>query len=382
MNRSVHVGLGLVLVGACGNAPPGGAANTTGGTGSGGSSIEARGGNGGGIGGATTTGGTTSGKGTGGATATGGASATAWRPFSSDSPWNTPIPANPTLEPDSKALIADFESSSPYGEHLDVNIVGYSIPLYWADGATPVQTVRADVGGTGWTGNNGQNTTGTMPIPNGAQPDPDSDHHLLVIDKAQMKEWGCWNLVKESAGWHAGLCATADLNGTGVRPSAVTNPTWYTSHGARACGFPLVAGLIRADEIAAGRIDHALVVAYPHIRAGWYTSPASTAQAANGAGAQKDRGIPCGGRIQYDPGIDLDQLGLTRTGRIIMRALQEYGAYVGDFSGAISLYADGSPEAQAYWKTGVLENYELMDHIDLADFRVIKLGELCDNGNG
>jgi hypothetical protein len=204
----------------------------------------------------------------------------------------------------------------------------------------------------------------------------------LVIDKTQMKEWGCWNLVKEASGWHAGLCATADLNGTGVRPIAQGNPTWYTSHGARACGFPLIAGLIRADEIKAGKINHALVFAYPHVRAGMYTPPASTAQAANGDGAQKDRGIPCGGRIQYNPSINLDTLKLTRTGRIIMQALQEYGAYVGDFSGAISLYADGSPDAQAYWKGGVLQTYELRDIIDLADFQVIKLGTQYDNGNG
>ena len=48
----------------------------------------------------------------------------------------------------------------------------------------------------------------------------------------------------------------------------------------------------------------------------------------------------------------------------------------------MSLYADNSPEAQAYWKSGVLDTYELRDLIDLADFRVIALGTLYDNGNG
>jgi hypothetical protein len=65
-----------------------------------------------------------------------------------------------------------------------------------------------------------------------------------------------------------------------------------------------------------------------------------------------------------------------------MQALQEYGAYVGDFSGAISLYGDGSADAQAIWNSGVLDTYELLDKIDLASFRVIKLGPLYDNGNG
>ena len=89
------------------------------------------------------------------------------------------------------------------------------------------------------------------------------------------------------------LKAVADLTGSGVRPMADSNPTWYTSHGPRACGFPLIAGLIRTEEIEAGRIDHALVLAYPHIRAGIYTSPASTAQTRIGDDSIKSRGIPC-----------------------------------------------------------------------------------------
>ena len=105
-------------------------------------------------------------------------------------------------------------------------------------------------------------------------------------------------------------------------------------------------------------------------------------QARIGDDAVKDRGIPCGGRIQLDPDLDLDSLGLSRSGRTIARALQEYGAYGGDYSGAMSLYAENSQEAQAYFADGVLDVYELRDIIDLAWFRVLALGQLSDNGNG
>ena len=44
-----------------------------------------------------------------------------------------------------------------------------------------------------------------------------------------------------------------------------------------------------------------------------------------------------GGLIQLVSGLDLDTLGLTRSGRIICEALQEYGAFVGDYSGAMNL---------------------------------------------
>lgn len=311
-----------------------------------------------------------------------GADGAAWRPFSDDSPWNTAIADDAALDPSSDELISDFETSSPFGEVLAINIPGFSIPLYYADAGTPTATVQCDIGGEGFESSDGRNATAEVPIPEGAEPDPESDHHLLIVDRERGIEWGMWNTTRSGGGWRCGVGATADLNGTGLRPYKPDNPTWYTSHGARACGFPLTAGLIRRDEIEAGSIDHALVVAYPHIRAGFYTSPASTAQARVGDDAIPTRGIPCGGRIQLDPDLDLDSLDLSRAGRIVAEALQRYGAYVGDYSGGINLYAENSPEAQEYWADGVLDVYELRDKIDLADFRVLEMGELTDDGNG
>ncbi len=304
-----------------------------------------------------------------------------WRPFSDDSPWNTLIPADPELEPDSAAMIEDFRTSSPYGPQFSVNLTGYSIPLYGADAATPTYSVLADFGGDGWVGDNGSNAWGTMPIPDGATPDPESDHHISVVDRARGLEWGCWNMRNESGQWHAGVCATADLFGTGVRVPATLAAHWYDAIGSRACGFPLVAGLIRVEEVAAGRIDHALVVAYPHIRSGWFTPPASTGQGRVGDDAISTRGIPCGGRIQLDPAVDIDALGVSASWRTILRALQEYGAYVGDYSGALSLYAENSAAAQAAW-AGVLDPYGLGDLLDHSRLRVLRLGTMYDNGNG
>jgi hypothetical protein len=311
----------------------------------------------------------------------GGASASVWRPFNDQSPWNIPIGDNPPLAPDSAALISDLRTSSPYGQNLDINIVDFSIPLFYASPGAPTVDVVCDLGGLGFSGNQGENAHAQIPIPAGAAPDPESDHHLLIVDRAKNIEWGMWNVVKSGASWHCGVGATADLTGDGLRPYKPNNPTWYTSHGARACGFPLIAGLIRTEEIDAGRIEHALVVAYPHIRAGLYMSPASTAQVKLGSDAIKTRGIPCGGRIQLDPSVDLDALKLSRSGRIVAEALQRYGAFVGDYSGGISLYAENSAAAQMHWK-GVLDQQELQQKIDLTKLRVLAFGKLTDDGNG
>ncbi len=94
--------------------------------------------------------------------------------------------------------------------------------------------VSCDLGGLGFPGNNGMNASAMVPWPAGATPDPQSDHHLLIIDRSTMTEWGMWNVVDNGGQWHCGLGATMDLSGSGVRPLAEGNPTWYTSHGPRA----------------------------------------------------------------------------------------------------------------------------------------------------
>jgi hypothetical protein len=363
-----------------GGDQPAGGTTVTGGTGSGGEANAGGAGSGGeaNAGGSPASGGSSA---AGGSPATGG-TASVWRPYSDSSPWNTPIGNDPALDPNSDALIADFESSSAYGEHLDVNIPGFSIPLYWADADTPRVTITCRVGGHGFVGTNGMDATAEIPMPVDAAPDPESDHHLLIIDRSTNTEYGLWDAQYVGGEWTCGLGAMQDLNGDGVRPLAEVADPWWEAHGPRACGFGLSAGLIRPEELAAGVIEHALVVAYPHIRSGWYVSPASTAQASNGVGAEPDRGVPCGGRIQYDPAIDVDSLDVSEAGKAILRALQIYGAYVGDYSGAISLYADNSPEARAYYDSIGFGSYELLDRIDLADFRVIEIGQMYDNGNG
>ena len=56
----------------------------------------------------------------------------------------------------------------------------------------------------------------------------------------------------------------------------------------------------------------------------------------------------------------------------------------GDYSGAINLYADGSDEAQAEWKNGLLDTYEIKDVFDpamLRRFKLLKMPEFFDNKN-
>jgi len=302
----------------------------------------------------------------------------AWRPFSDTSPWNTPIPQAPAIDPDSAALVADLAASMPSGASFWINIQQYSIPVYWADTSTPLQKMSVTVlAGEGF--GTGAPTSTMVPIPAGALPAAGTDRHLCIVDKQAHTEWGMWDASNGAAGWTCSVAATSDLSGTGVRPPKTGNPSWWTSAGARACGFPLIAGLITVEEMQKGKIEHALVVAYSHIRSHFYKSPASTAQGTTNM-AIPTRGIPCGGRIQLDPALDVSGLALSASGKIIARALQAYGAYVGDFSGAISLYADASPGALGAWNGGLLTNGEL-GALDLTKLRVLSIGPLLEDTN-
>jgi len=298
---------------------------------------------------------------------------TAWRPFAASSPWNTPIAAGAAVDATSAALVADFATSSPW-PFLTINIDSYSVPLYYADGSTPLQTVTATVvGGQGF-----ETGQAVVPIPQGAAPAAGTDQHLSVVNRQTNQELDMWTASNGASGWSCAVCAMADLGGSGVRPPTENSP-WWMGHGARACGFPLTAGLITVDEMRQGSIEHALALAYPHIRSRYCTPPASTAQVTTDQ-ALPYRGIACGARVQLDPSLNLDAFGLSPSGKIVARALQKYGAFVGDFSGAVSLYAEASESARAAW-SGVLDAYEIKDQIDLRSFRVLAIGTLFDNGN-
>lgn len=280
----------------------------------------------------------------------------AWRPFSADSPWNTPIPADAASDPDSAALIDDLAARGPWY----VNLRDWSIPVYFVDAD---RTPRHDVGDSrpGIYGR-GFEFPRRIPIPDDAVASPPvgehSDNHLAIIDRTRGLEWGMWAARRDAHGrWFTGLGAVTDLTGTGVAPPWFDSPRELDSHRARAGGFPLIAGLILVEEIKAGRIDHALTFAYDHCRTGVFVPPASTAQVAQ-LDAVDARGIPMGGRIQLDPSWDVENSGLSRAGKIIARALQEYGAYCGDYAGANVLYAENSPAAVAAWE-GVLASRDL-----------------------
>ena len=97
---------------------------------------------------------------------------------------------------------------------------------------------------------------GPMPIPASAPiegyPNPgNGDRHVLVLDNSNCFLYELYASSANSNGsWTAGSGAVWDLLGNEQRPW-----TWTS---ADAAGLPIFPGLVRYDEVAAGKIQHAL----------------------------------------------------------------------------------------------------------------------------
>ncbi|PKP81466.1 MAG: hypothetical protein CVT79_10275 [Alphaproteobacteria bacterium HGW-Alphaproteobacteria-18] len=299
-----------------------------------------------------------------------------WRPFSADSPWNTKIPADAPLDPNSEILIEDFASHSA----MAINMPVYSVATYYIDASkTPKKKVypyfQGDFG-------RGFEPGTRIPAPAFAVPPlPEgSTQYLAMIDTAAGRAWemkqGAQN--PETGTWGTSFGAEVDLKGTGVATPWMMSPDVHLSASPRPSGTPLIAGLIRLDEIKAGRIDHALALAYPAPRTGSFVPPASMALEAPEGTSPNLYGLPMGARIQLDPNYDIENTHLSPAGKVIARALQEYGAIIVDQTGSTVLFAESAPAQLEAWQ-GVLAPDELSllftQEMMGRNFRVLALGE-------
>ena len=305
----------------------------------------------------------------------------AWRPFSDDSPWNQKIPADAKTDPNSAQLIDSLAAAPFY-----INIDEWSIPVYYvnSDLVPKVNVINSRPGIYG----RGFKEPNQIPVlPNFIASPPvgeNSDNHICIVDTAKMIEWDMWAARKNNDGnWTTGLGAVTDMRSTGVEKPWYAQEHEFDAHRSRAGGFPLSAGLIRPEEIKAGKIEHALVFAYQRGLSEFFIPPASTAQATF-MEMNNRFGIPMGGRIQLDPSINVDTLNLTPACKIIARALQQYGAFNGDYAGATVLYADNSPQALKEWKRILgAEDLTKVFNTEFVRkyFRVIEMGKLLPGQN-
>ena len=234
----------------------------------------------------------------------------------------------------------------------------FTVPAYTAGPRSPRVRVRLTAP---W---RPRNAILRVPIPRNAVPDPSSDGHLAVIDRRSGCEYDFWQFRRSGRGFAASWANAINIGSSGVYPRG---------YSARGSGFALLAGMVLPRELARGRIDHALLLSYPGTRSRGPVHPATESD-----GRVPGRGaIPEGARLQLDPGLDLDSLGLQGYERTIARALQVYGAIVGDTGGrGASFYAlhPMSVRQDPYASLLPDEEYPQLEGIPFDRLRVLNLG--------
>jgi hypothetical protein len=285
--------------------------------------------------------------------------------YSDASPLNQRIPPDAEIDPDSPIMVSSLIAEAERQGFL-IAVKEWTVPVYYAGPRTPRYSVRLTARWAPYDVMRG------VPIPRYALPDPMGDGHMTIIDLASGCEYDLWRAGKKHGRWTAGWGNTVKIDGSGIFPKGLS---------ARGSGFALLAGVIWPDELRAGEIPHALVFSYSRTAAGGPVPPATESDGESfGADA-----IPEGARIQLNPSLDLDALDLTPTERIVARALQEYGMFLADDGGGITLYAvhprsvRGDPYAGLFDEDVVVNGgrlpdaFVMLDRIPVHEFRVLKL---------
>lgn len=246
-------------------------------------------------------------------------------PFAASSFWNRPLAADAPTDARSVIYVAELQRLREQWTTW-INTDAYSVPVYKVPARQP--TLRVTLDGPD---RSLQAAWDHVPMPANARPAAGTDGHLVVWQPSRDRMWEFWRAAKRPDGWHASFGGRIDR--------VSSSPGYYTqppSWGATATSLPLLGGLIRIDELRAGRIDHALALALPRARAGVFSLPAQRTDGTD----PRPAAIPEGIRFRIDPQLDLDTLDMDPTTREMAEAAQRYGLVVRDTASSIAFYAE------------------------------------------
>jgi hypothetical protein len=197
------------------------------------------------------------------------------------------------------------------------------------------------------------------PIPAGAQveggPSSSGDRHVILYDQAACRAYELYAAYPNANGtWRAGSGAVFDLRANALRARGATS--------ADAAGLSILAGLVRWDEVAAGRIDHAIRVTAPQTRDS-YVWPARHA-----ASSSSDVALPpMGLRFRLKSSVDISRL--PAQARIVAEAMKRYGVVLAD--NGSPWFISGVPDSQ--WSNDALH---ALGSLTGADFEAVDTSSL------
>jgi hypothetical protein len=274
--------------------------------------------------------------------------------FPANNPWNQRVDRLPVAK-NSTAIIASIGLSDPvhpdFGSGLyDGEPIG--IPFAVVGSSTrkaPVSFLYAS-----------ESDKGPYPLPRGVPIEggygSSGDRHVIVVDRDTCTDYELFAAYPHDGArrWTAGSGAIFNLRSNRLRPAGWTS--------ADAAGLPILPGLARYDEVAAGSIDHALRFTAPCTAARYVYPARHEASTCHGANLP-----PMGLRVRLKASVNISRL--PYQARVVAEALKRYGMILAD--NGSPWYISGAPNKG--WNNDALH---LLDRLTGRDFQVVDTGSL------
>ncbi len=167
----------------------------------------------------------------------------------------------------------------------------------------------------------------------------------------------CSQLIRRRSGWRAGSGAVWNLRSNALRPRGWTS--------ADAAGLPILPGLVRYDEVAAGAINHAIRFTVSRTQRAYIWPARHQASSVTDPSAP-----PMGLRLRLKANVDISRF--SPANRIILTALKRYGMIVAD--NGSNWYLSGAPDDR--WSN---DDLHALGAIPGSDFEVVNTSSLMVN---
>ena len=278
--------------------------------------------------------------------------------FPANNPWNQRVDRLPVAS-DSARIIAtiglgdrvhpDFGSGLYAGERI-------GIPYSVVSAKTRKVPVRFEY--------SSESDRGPYPLPRGVPIEggygSTGDRHVIVVDRDTCTDYELFAAYPRNGGtrWSAGSGAIFNLGSNRLRPAGWTL--------ADAADLPIIPGLARYDEVAAGQIDHALRFTAPCTAARYVYPARHEASTCHGANLP-----PMGLRVRLNASVNIS--GLPYQARVVAQALKRYGMILAD--NGSPWYISGAPNKG--WNNDALH---LLDRLTGRDFQVVETSSLAHPG--
>jgi len=291
-----------------------------------------------------------------------------------DSPLTQPPLAQPQLDPTNQAaaIIANcpiFPADNFWNTRVD------SLPVHplsdvWINSIGRSEGFHMDFGSGAWDGGPigipynlaagstvpkyepgfyypDESDPGPYPIPKNPNIEWGRDHHILTIDTETCTLYEIYDASFDGAIWNGGSGAIWNLNSHALRPD-----TWTS---ADAAGLPILPGLVRYDEIEAGRITHALRFTAEDTAGYIWPARHQTSEPQNGI-------PPMGARFRLKANYDIS--GSPPEMQILLQTFKAYGIVLAD--NGSNWYVSGAPDER--WDNDMLH---LLDVLTGNDFEAV-----------